>query len=65
MWDLVQSLQGQMRIVSGQTATGYVAFDMTAALALARAMGLPAALAADLLPRIETVAVAKMNEQLR
>jgi hypothetical protein len=54
-----------MRALSGQQATGYVGFDMTAALSLASAMGLPAALAADLLPHLEPICISRMNEQLR
>lgn len=51
-------LGGQLRY-HNNAVTGW---DMTAALALARALGCEAA-AARLLPEVEGVMVAKMNEQ--
>lgn len=51
-------LGGQMRFVN----TVVIGWDMTAALALARALSIPAAAAAELLPEIEQVMAAKINE---
>ena len=39
-------------------------WDMSAALALGSALGVPTAAAAELLPVIEAVMVAKLNEQM-
>ena len=39
-------------------------WDMGAALALARALGIDALIAAELLPEIEGVMVRKLNEQI-
>ncbi|MCV2872818.1 MULTISPECIES: DUF7697 family protein [Paracoccaceae] len=41
-----------------------VGWDLTAALALGEALGVPPAAAAELLPIIEAVMVAKLNEQM-
>ncbi|MEC3862340.1 hypothetical protein VK792_13685 [Mesobacterium sp. TK19101] len=41
-----------------------VGWDMAAALALGDALGLPSAATAELLPIIEAVMVAKLNEQM-
>lgn len=46
----------------GQTAV--IGFDMSAALALARAGGIPVAAVAALLPIIESAAVTAMNGRL-
>lgn len=48
-----------MRIIPG-AVTGW---DMTAALAMARALGIDRFLVADILPHIEAVMVHKINEQ--
>ena len=41
-----------------------IGWDMSAALALGDALGVPPAVAAELLPVIEAVMVAKLNEQM-
>jgi hypothetical protein len=41
-----------------------IGWDMSAALALGEALGVPPAAAAELLPVIEAVMVAKLNEQM-
>lgn len=41
-----------------------IGWDLTAALGLATALGIPAPAAAELLPVIEAVMVRKMNEQM-
>ena len=41
-----------------------VGWDLTAALALGDALGVPPAASAELLPVIEAVMVAKLNEQM-
>ena len=41
-----------------------VGWDLTAALALGDALGVPPAAAAELLPVIEAVMVVKLNEQM-
>lgn len=56
----MQRLGGQLRI-SGRSVIGW---DMGAALALARALGIDALTAAELLPGIEAVMVRKLNEQI-
>ena len=49
VWELAQSLRGQFRAIPG----GVVGWDMTAALAMAEALGLNRLIAAELLPLIE------------
>ncbi|MDP5306296.1 DUF7697 family protein [Paracoccus spongiarum] len=41
-----------------------IGWDMSAALALGDALGVPTTAAAELLPVIEAVMVAKLNEQM-
>lgn len=41
-----------------------IGWDLTAALGLGAALGIPASAAAELLPIIEAVMVRKMNEQM-
>ena len=41
-----------------------IGWDLTAALGLATALGIPAPVTAELLPIIEAVMVRKMNEQM-
>lgn len=41
-----------------------IGWDMSAALALGEALGVPPAVAAELLPVIEAVMVVKLNEQM-
>jgi hypothetical protein len=61
IWDLVLRLSGQLRSVSGGDRLVVTGWDMTAALALAAALGVPARAAAEFLPAIETAAVAAIN----
>ena len=60
MWDLVGRLGGQLRVLPGAV----IGWDLNAALALAEALGVPHTAAAELLPVIEAVMVAKLNEQM-
>ena len=60
VWELVGKLGGQLRAIPGVI----LGWDMTAALALARALGVSTFIAADLLPEIEAVMVRKFNEQI-
>ncbi|WP_426034928.1 DUF7697 family protein [Cypionkella sp. TWP1-2-1b2] len=60
MWDLVGRLGGQMR-VAGRAIIGW---DMSAALALARALGLNLMVVAELLPDLEAVMVRRINEKI-
>ena len=60
VWDLVGRLGGQLRVIPGAV----VGWDMCAALAVARALGIDALIAAELLPEIEAVMVRKLNEQM-
>ena len=60
VWDLVSRLGGQMR-VAGKAAIGW---DMSAALALAQALGLNPMVAAELLPELEAVMVRRINEKI-
>lgn len=61
VWELAQSLRGQFRAIPG----GVVGWDMTAALAMAEALGLNRLIAAELLPLIEPYAVRGINAQVR
>ncbi|WP_255435665.1 hypothetical protein [Paracoccus sp. S1E-3] len=49
-----------MRVLPGAV----IGWDLSAALGLAAALGIPAPAAAELLPIIEAVMVRKMNEQM-
>ncbi|QYX58539.1 hypothetical protein K1T73_06480 [Roseovarius sp. SCSIO 43702] len=60
VWDLVARLGGQLRVLPGAV----VGWDMTAALALGDALGVPPPAMAELLPVIEVVMVVKLNEQM-
>lgn len=60
VWRLAQRLNGQIRAIPGAV----LGWDMTAALAMARALGVDQAAAAELLPEIESVMVRKMNERM-
>jgi hypothetical protein len=60
VWDLVGRLGGQLRVLPGAV----IGWDMTAALALGDALGVPPLAMAELLPVIEAVMVAKLNEQM-
>jgi hypothetical protein len=59
VWDLAQRLGGQVRAIPGAV----IGFDMTAALALARAAGVPAMAVAELLPSVEAAMVRRMNDR--
>ena len=61
VWDLVQHLDGQVRL-SGMG--GLIGYDMTAALAMARALGVDEAAVAVLLPEVEAAMVRKVREQM-
>ena len=60
----MQRLTGQLRITTGMGGTMVVGWDMTAALAMARALGVDPLIAAECLPDIEAVMVRKLNEQM-
>lgn len=64
VWDLAQRLTGQLRIATGMGGTMVLGWDMTAALAMARALGVDPLIAAECLPEIEAVMVRKLNEQM-
>ena len=61
VWNLVGRLGGQLRISPSGAIIGW---GMAAALALGDARGVPPAATAELLPVIEAVMVAKLNEQM-
>jgi hypothetical protein len=61
IWDLVLRLGGQLRAIPGAV----LGWDLTAALALASALGIDARLVAEVLPEIEPIVVAKINEQVK
>ena len=65
VWDLVQRLGGQLRLVAGQHGAIVIGWDMTAALAMAAALDIPSLAVAELLPPIEAVMVRKLNEEAR
>ena len=60
MWDLAQRMGGQVRVVPG----GVVGWDMTAALAMADALGISTLTAAEILPALEAAAVTAINKQI-
>ncbi len=60
VWDLSMRLGGQIRTVPGVV----LGWDMTAALAMARALGVDIRAAAELLPVIEAVMARALNEQM-
>ncbi|QIE57901.1 hypothetical protein G5B40_14150 [Pikeienuella piscinae] len=60
VWDLGGRLGGQLRVLPGAV----IGWDLTAALALANALGMSPVAAAELLPVIEAAMVAKLNEQM-
>ena len=61
VWDLVGRLGGQLRVAP---SGGIIGWDMGAALALARALGVPGVVVAEWLRAIEAMMVAKLNERL-
>jgi hypothetical protein len=60
VWDLALRLGGQLRAIPGAV----LGWDMSAALAMADALGVEPPAAAELLPAIEAVMVRKLNEQI-
>ncbi|MCQ0971489.1 hypothetical protein MLD63_13775 [Paracoccus sp. TK19116] len=60
VWDLVGRLGGQLRVLPGAV----IGWDLSAALALGDALGVPPLEMAELLPVIEAVMVRKLNEEL-
>jgi len=60
VWDLAGRLGGQIRTVPGVV----LGWDMTAALAMSRALGVDTRAAAELLPVIEAVMARALNEQM-
>jgi len=61
VWDLAQRLTGQLRVVPGAV----LGLDMTAALAIADALGVDTLVAAELLPEIEAMMVRGLNDRIR
>jgi hypothetical protein len=60
VWDLVGRLGGQLRVLPGAV----IGWNLGAALALGDALGVPSLAMAELLPVIEAVMVAKLNERM-
>ncbi|MEZ5747598.1 MAG: hypothetical protein R3E00_13725 [Paracoccaceae bacterium] len=54
---------GQLRVASSADGTVVLGWDMTAGLAMARALGVNPLIAAECLPVIEAVMVRKFNQQ--
>lgn len=65
IWDLVQRLGGQLRIVSDANGAIVIGLDMTTAFTMARALGISALAVPELLPPIEAVMVRKLNAEVR
>ena len=61
VWDLAQRLTGQLRAVPG----AILGLDMTAALAMADALGIDTLACAELLPEVEGMMVRGLNAQIR
>lgn len=57
---MVGRLGGQLRVLSGAV----IGWDMSAALAIGDALGIPPLAMAELLPVFEAVMVTKLNEQM-
>ena len=57
---MVGRLGGQLRVLPGAV----IGWDMSAALALGDALGIPPLAMAELLPAVEAVMVTKLNEQM-
>jgi hypothetical protein len=64
VWDLVQRLGGQMRVVGGMSGGAVLGWVMAAALQLGAALWLSHLIIAELLPPIEAVMVRKTNEEI-
>ncbi|MBZ0130450.1 MAG: hypothetical protein K8F59_15190 [Rhodobacteraceae bacterium] len=60
VWDLVGRLGGQLRVLPGAV----IGWDMSAALALGDALGIPSLAMAELLPVVEAVMVRKLNAEM-
>lgn len=60
VWDLVQGLNGQLRL----HGTSVVGFDFSAAFQMARALGVNKMAVAEFLPAIEAVMVRETNERM-
>ncbi len=56
-------LGGQLRVISGMSAR-VIGWDMNAALAMGDALGIDRMAVAEILPAIEEVAVAAMNQRI-
>ena len=65
VWDLVQRLGGQVRVVASGQGGAVTGWDMSAALHLGSALGIAPRVIAELLPSIEAVMVRKINEQMQ
>lgn len=63
VWDLVQRLGGQLRIVAGASGGAVIGWDIGAALQLGEALGVPPLVVAEMLPPIEAVMVRKLSER--
>ncbi len=59
--DLVGRIGGQIRVAP---SGGVIGWDMGTALAMARALGVPGVVVAELLPAIEAAMIVKLNEQI-
>ncbi len=60
VWDLALRMRGQLRAIPGAV----LGWDLGAGLAMAAALGVPAIVAAELLPEIEAIAVGRINERV-
>ncbi len=60
VWDLAQRLGGQLRAIPGAV----LGWDMSSALAMGDALGVPPLAMAELLPVIEAEMVRKLNQQI-
>jgi hypothetical protein len=60
VWDLVGRLGGQLRVLPDAV----IGWNMSAALQMGDALGVPPLAMAELLPVIEAVMVRKLNEEL-
>jgi hypothetical protein len=60
VWSLALRLEGQVRVADGRV----LGWDMTAALALAGALGMDARATAELLPAVEARMARAVNERL-
>ncbi|WCR12405.1 hypothetical protein JHW45_00840 [Paracoccus stylophorae] len=60
VWDLAARLSGQLRAIPGAV----LGWDMGAALAMGRALGVPALAVVELLPVIEAEMIRKTNEKI-